>query len=241
MKSRACDRTSSNLALSALVTVSGRITIPCRLLSTNLPPMSITLIIVAITAVVSFGALNNRELFSKLLFQPFVMHDRDAWYRFLTHGFIHGSIMHLAVNMYVLWMFGTAVEEAYAISTGMSSTIPYLVLYIGGIILSSLPGYFKHRHDPEYRAVGASGATSAVVFSFILLHPETKLMLIFLPIPLAAWIFGGLYLAYEWYMSKRGGDGIAHDAHYFGALYGIAFTAIIIPGAVGHFINAVGF
>ncbi|MBK8580430.1 MAG: rhomboid family intramembrane serine protease [Flavobacteriales bacterium] len=202
--------------------------------------MSITLIIIAITAVVSFGALNNPELFSKLLFQPFVMHDKDSWYRFISHGFVHGSIMHLAVNMYVLWMFGTAVEDAYAIGTGMPHTV-YLVLYLGGIVLSSIPGYFKHRHDPEYRAVGASGATSAVVFSFILLHPDTKLMLIFLPIPMAAWIFGGLYLAYEWYMSKKGRDGIAHDAHYFGALFGIAFTAIIIPGTVSHFINAVGF
>ena len=202
--------------------------------------MSLTLIIVAITAVVSFGALNNQELFSKLLFQPFVMHDKDSWYRFLSHGFVHGSIMHLAVNMYVLWMFGTAVEDAYAMSTGMPH-VAYSVLYLGGIVLSSLPGYFKHRQDPEYRAVGASGATSAVVFSFILLHPETKLMLIFLPIPLAAWIFGGLYLAYEWYMSKRGGDGIAHDAHYFGALFGIAFTAVIIPGSVERFIHAVGF
>lgn len=202
--------------------------------------MSITLIIVIITAVVSLAALNDQGLFSKLLFQPFVMHDGRSWYRFITHGFIHGSIMHLAVNMYVLFMFGGAVEEAYAQHTGGSATIPYLVLYLAGIVLSSVPGYFKHRHDPEYRAVGASGATSAVVFSFILLHPDTKLMLIFLPIPMAAWIFGGLYLAYEWYMSKRGGDGIAHDAHYFGALFGIAFTASIIPTAVTHFIQAVG-
>jgi membrane associated rhomboid family serine protease len=201
--------------------------------------MSITLLIVAVTAGVSLAALNNTELFSRLLFQPFVMHDGRSWYRFLTQGFVHGSFLHLAVNMYVLWMFGMAVEEAYAVETGMPATIPYLVLYLGGIVLSSVPGYFKHRQDPEYRAVGASGATSAVVFSFILLHPDTKLMLIFLPIPMAAWIFGGLYLAYEWYMSKRGGDGIAHDAHYFGALYGIAFTALIIPGAVAGFFRAI--
>ena len=202
--------------------------------------MSITLVIIAVTVVVSLAALNNQRLFENLLFQPFVMHDSKDWFRFISHGFVHGSIMHLLVNMYVLWMFGTAVEDAYAIGTGMPHTV-YLVLYLGGIVLSSIPGYFKHRHDPEYRAVGASGATSAVVFSFILLHPDTKLMLIFLPIPMAAWIFGGLYLAYEWYMSKKGRDGIAHDAHYFGALFGIAFTAIIIPGTVSHFINAVGF
>lgn len=202
--------------------------------------MSITLIIIAVTVVVSLAALNNQRLFENLLFQPFVMHESKDWFRFISHGFVHGSIMHLLVNMYVLWMFGTAVENAYGELTGRDPLLPYLILYLGGIVLSSLPGYFKHRHDPQYRAVGASGATSAVVFSFILLHPDTKLMLIFLPIPMAAWIFGGIYLAYEWYMSKRGRDGIAHDAHYFGALYGIAFTAMLGPHVVSHFIEAVG-
>ena len=202
--------------------------------------MSITLAIIAVTVLVSMAALNNRALFENLLFQPFVMHERKDWYRFLTHALLHGSVMHLLVNMYVLWMFGTAVEEAIAEVNGGSALLPYLILYIGGVVLSSVPGYFKHRYDPAYRAVGASGATSAVVFSFILLHPDTKLMLIFLPIPMAAWIFGGLYLAYEWYMSKRGGDGVAHDAHYFGALYGIAFTAMIEPRAVAHFIQVTG-
>ncbi len=202
--------------------------------------MSITLAIIAVTVLVSMAALNNRALFENLLFQPFVMHERKDWYRFLTHALLHGSVMHLLVNMYVLWMFGTAVEEAFAEVNGGSALLPYLILYIGGVVLSSVPGYFKHRYDPAYRAVGASGATSAVVFSFILLHPDTKLMLIFLPIPMAAWIFGGLYLAYEWYMSKRGGDGVAHDAHYFGALYGIAFTAMIEPRAVAHFIQVTG-
>src|SRR5690606_36713981 len=204
-------------------------------------PMSITLVIIAVTVLVSLAAQNNQRLFENLLFQPFVMHESKDWFRFLSHGFIHGGTMHLLVNMYVLWMFGTAVEEAYGELTGRDPLIPYLILYLGGIVLSSLPGYFKHRHDPNYRAVGASGATSAVVFSFILLHPDTKLMLIFLPIPMAAWIFGGLYLALQWHMSERGQGNIAHDAHYSGALYGIAFTAILRPHAVSHFFDVVGF
>lgn len=202
--------------------------------------MSITLVIIALTVLVSLAALRNSALFESLLFQPFVIQARRDWFRFLSHGFVHGSIMHLLVNMYVLWMFGTAVEEAFGELLGRQARVAYVVLYLGGIVLSSLPGYYQHRHDPAYRTVGASGATSAVVFSFILLHPDTKLMLIFLPIPMSAWIFGALYLAYEWYMSKRGGDGIAHDAHYFGALFGIAFTALVDPGAVPHFFSTMG-
>lgn len=203
--------------------------------------MSITLAIIALTVLVSLAALRNTNLFENLLFQPFVIQARKDWFRFISHGFVHGGIMHLLVNMYVLWMFGTAVEQAYNELLDEQGWLAYILLYMGGMVLSALPGYFKHRHDPAYRAVGASGATSAVVFSFILLHPDTKLMLIFLPVPLAAWIFGALYLAYEWYMSKRGGDGIAHDAHYFGALFGIAFTALVDPGSVPHFFRTMGF
>jgi len=202
--------------------------------------MSVTLIIIAFTALVSLAALNNQAVFSTLLFDPYVIHQKKDWIRFITHGFVHGSIMHLVINMYVLWMFGGAVEDSFAEIIGHSAALPYLLLYLGGLVLSSLPGYFKHMHDPTYRAVGASGATSAVVFSFILLHPEVKLSLLFLPIPMASWIFGGLYLAYEWYASKRNRDGIAHDAHYFGALYGIGFTALIGPHVVTNFIHAVG-
>jgi membrane associated rhomboid family serine protease len=86
--------------------------------------------------------------------------------------------------------------------------------------------------------VGASGATAAVLFSFILFQPTAQLGIYFI-IPMPAWLFGLLYLAYEWYMSRRGRDGIAHDAHYFGALYGIAFTALVDRNAVPHFIQAI--
>ncbi|MFT3885874.1 MAG: rhomboid family intramembrane serine protease [Flavobacteriales bacterium] len=199
--------------------------------------MSITLAIIGLTVIVSLLALRDQRVFEELLFAPFRMQAGKGWYRFLSHGLIHGGVMHLVVNMYVLWMFGSAVEDAFgALGGGMAA---YLALYIGGLVLSAVPGYFKYRDDPNYRAVGASGATSAVVFAFILLNPSAKLMLIFLPIPMAAWLFGLLYLAYEWYMSKQDRDGIAHDAHYFGALYGIAFTALVDRQAVPHFIHAV--
>jgi membrane associated rhomboid family serine protease len=204
-----------------------------------MPALSITLAIIVVTAIVSLYALRDRRVFMALLFEPYAIRTGKDWYRFLTHGFVHGDYMHLIVNMYVLFMFGNAVQGEFEAITIGQGTAPFLLLYLGGIILSSVPGYFKHRHDPNYRAVGASGATSAVVFAFILLNPEAKLGLILIPIPIAAWLFGLLYLGYEWYMSKRGGDGIAHDAHYFGALYGIAFTALLDHDAVGHFLRTV--
>ena len=197
------------------------------------------IIIIAFTALISLVALKNHAVMEKLWFSPFEMNVGKDWMRFITHGFVHGSLGHLAINMFVLWMFGTRVEDAFADLTHSAGYLPFILLYLGGIVLSSIPGYYKHKWDPTYKAVGASGATSAVVFSSILLFPTDKLMLLILPIPTSAWIFGILYLGYEFYMSKRGKDGIAHDAHFYGALYGIAFTCVIQPHAIASFITAI--
>lgn len=198
-----------------------------------------TLVIIGFTVLVSLFALKDRKVFENLLFAPFEMHVKRDWFRFITHGFIHGSIPHLFVNMFVLFSFGTHVEEGLGVITGRSSMLPFLILYLGGVVLASLPGYYKHRYDPSYRAVGASGATSAVVFASILMFPESKLMLLFFPVPTPAWIFGLLYLAYEWYMGKRGNDGIAHDAHFYGALYGLGFVLVLEPDALQRLINVI--
>ena len=198
-----------------------------------------TLAIIGFTVLVSLLAFRDRKVFENMLFEPFVINARKDWFRLVTHGFIHGNVPHLAVNMFVLYMFGPRVEEGYAQLTMRSSTLSFLILYLAGITLSSLPGYYKHRFDPTYRAVGASGATSAVVFASILMFPLNKLTLLFFPIPTPAWLFGLLYLGYEWYMGKRGGDGIAHDAHFAGAIVGVVFTALLDPGVLQRFITEI--
>jgi membrane associated rhomboid family serine protease len=194
-----------------------------------------TYAIIGFTVLISLLALRDRKVFESMMFEPFVINVRKDWFRLLTHGFIHGNAQHLAVNMFVLWMFGPMVERGFAEITGRSSLLPFLVLYLAGITLSSIPGYYKHRWDPTYRAVGASGATSAVVFASMLMFPLQRML--FPPGP--AWLAGLLYLGYEWYMSKRGHDGIAHDAHFAGALVGILFTAILDPPILQRFVDAV--
>ena len=190
--------------------------------------LSLTNIIIGITAVVSLLALNNGELFRKLEYNPYLVYHRKQWYRYISHAFIHADLFHLFINMFVLYMFGGFTERFFVQVFGLQGYFYYVLLYLGGVLFASLPAIRKHRDNPSYNAVGASGAVSAVVFSAILINPVMKLYLFFaLPIP--AFVFGALYLYYEYYMDKKGGGRIAHDAHFWGAIYGAAATIAFEP------------
>ena len=193
---------------------------------------SITLLIIIVTALISIGAWQDRRVFLALLFEPFVIRARGEWHRFVTHAFIHADGYHLFVNMFVLYMFGANVERLYQGLTDGSGALAFSGLYLGGILFSSLVGYRRHIHDPGYRAVGASGAVAAVLFAHILMLPTQSIYLMFIPIPIPSFVFGILYLVYERYMDKRGGDNVAHDAHFHGALFGVVYTAIVEPRLV---------
>jgi membrane associated rhomboid family serine protease len=195
-----------------------------------------TLIIIAITCVVSLRALSDRQFLQKLWFEPFVVNVRREWHRFFTQGFVHASQMHLFVNMFVLFMFGSNVENLFGDLRPGSAPLAYVVLYLGGVVFGALPGYRKHVHDPNYRSVGASGATSAVLFAYILMMPTNEVGLMFLPgIGIPGWLFGIAYLTYEWYQDKRGGDNVAHDAHFYGAVFGAGYTALLEPRLITEF------
>jgi len=204
---------------------------------------SITLIIIAVTALLSIAAFNDQRLFGALLFEPFVIKARGEWYRFISHAFIHANWPHLAVNMFVLFMFGRNVEMLLPFVTGKGALVHYLLLYGGGILFSSLPSYQRNIHDPSYRAVGASGAVSAVLFAQIIMLPTSPVRFLFIPFPIPAYVFGILYLAYSYYMDKRGGDNVAHDAHFFGAVYGLLFMVLLDPDLlldIGSFQRSLG-
>jgi len=207
-----------------------------------------TLILMLITLVVTAGALNRPELQSKLMFNPYLVKNGGQWHRFITHGFVHGGWLHFGVNMYVLWMFGGAVESALIFKNGeLAGTILYLALYIGGVLFSSLPSYGKHGDNIHYNSVGASGAVAAIVFSTIYFMPTTGIGIIFIPVFIPAYIFGPLYLLYEYQMDKRSNDRIAHDAHFWGSLFGLGFSILIVPEhfesfysqVIGHILNMV--
>lgn len=185
--------------------------------------MSLTLILVALTALVSYRGFTDPATNAKLMLYPVQMKAKGEWYRFLTHGLVHADWWHLIINMLVLYQFGEFLEGNFIDIFGAGlGQILFILLYISAIIVSAVPSYFQHQDNPGYAAVGASGATSALVFGYILFNPWGW----FAFPPLPALLFGVAYLFYSSYMEKRGMDNIGHNAHFWGAVYGVVFTLI---------------
>lgn len=194
----------------------------------------ITYIIIGITVVVSYLCFNNQELFRKLALIPYRTVKNNEWYRLVTHGFVHADMTHLLVNMFTFWSFGTYIESIFGY-LGFG-TWGYLGLYLGGMIFASIYDVLKHHNDPYYVSIGASGAVSAILFSSILFDPWSKILL-FAIIPVPGIIFGVLYLAYCQYMAKRVGDNINHNAHFYGAVYGFLYPALLNPSLLKAFLS----
>ena len=191
--------------------------------------VSITLLIVIATSAISISAFSNRNLFDKLVFDPYLVVQNKEYYRVITHAFLHGGWAHLLINMFVLYQFGGVVEDSFAGLFGQNGWIFYLILYMGGIVAASLPTLQKEANNPYYRSIGASGAVAAVLFSYILMYP-TNMLGFMIVIPMPAIVFGVLYLWYERRMATQGvQDGIGHDAHYFGAIFGVLCTILFKP------------
>ena len=180
--------------------------------------------------------MENHALKNKMMFNAYMINHRKEWYRFFSNGLIHADFMHLAFNMFSLYMFGTGVEGAYKDLFEAKGVLFFILLYVGGLAMSSLYSYEKHKNDIYYNALGASGAVSAVIFAYIILAPTSKLLFLFLPVPIPAWLFGLIYLGVEYYLGKRGRDNIGHDAHFWGAVYGILLTLILKPDLAHRFI-----
>lgn len=200
----------------------------------------LTYAIMAITGITSFMAFSNSELKGRLLFHPYTIKRQGQWDRFLGHGFIHSGWTHLIFNMVTMYFFGKNVEIAFKAFFGQTmGSVHFLLLYFLGMILASIYSYFKHQENRGYAALGASGAVSAALFASILIYPGSSLMIFPLPIPIPAIIFGPLYLAYSVYMARQGRDNIGHDAHFYGAIFGIIYPLAIKPDLIGHFMKAV--
>lgn len=206
--------------------------------------LTVTLIILLLTCVISFVAFSNEKITNDLIFYPTAVTNQNQWYRFITCGFIHADIMHLAFNMYTFYMFGGIVEKAFIEIFNEGGKTLYTILYITSLIACLLPTYFKHKDDYYYRSLGASGAVSAVIFVGIMLYPTMKLEIFPIPVGIPAFIFGPLYLIVSAYLAKKGRGNINHSAHIWGAIFGIVFFIVACQllssfRPVNHFVDEV--
>jgi len=189
----------------------------------------LNLALIIITALLSIYALYNAAFFDRFKFNAYAIRHHGQGWRFFTYGLVHADWMHLFINMFVLYSFGKAVIDAYHFYFDTKGYLFYLLLYTGGIVFSVLFDYGKHKDDPGYNAVGASGAVSAVLFASILLYPTGSVYLFPIPFPLPSVVFGVIYLAYSAVMAHRAKDNIGHNAHFWGAVFGIIFTIALKP------------
>ena len=192
----------------------------------------ITLIIVILTVLSSMAAFRRRELFHKLDLSPARMVHQKEYYRIFTHAFLHADYFHLGINMLVLYSFGSYIEKIFtqleAAGLIFSGPFFFILLYVCSIALASLTTVARYRNNEAYSAVGASGAVSAIVFTYIFFAPLDKIYF-YMVLPIPGILFGILYLAYSSYMSRRRSDNINHSAHFWGAVVGFVYPVLLEP------------
>lgn len=198
--------------------------------------MSVNLLLIILTCIISIQGFNKPAFIAELSHYPLKESRDKQYYRMFTAAFVHADLFHLFINMFVLYGFGEYMESQFSyLYGGLFGPVIYLIFYliIGGA--ANMPTYIKHRNNFHYRSIGASGATSGIVFAYILFEP-TAMLGLFAIIPIPAIIFGILYLFYSSYASRRGMDNIDHDAHFYGAVTGFLLMLMLKPMLLQQFI-----
>lgn len=187
--------------------------------------MSIAAIILVVTLATSLAGLyGSPKIIEQSLFRPYWFLRRRQYATVVTSGLVHADLPHLIFNLITFYFFAFQLEKQIGGAR-------FAALYLLGLVVSDAGTYFKHRNDPDYASLGASGAISAVLFASIVYFPWQKLFIIPIPVPIPAPVFAIGYVAYSWYSARKARGRINHDAHLGGALFGLAFVALTDPGA----------
>ncbi len=198
----------------------------------------ITFIILIVTIIVSWRAFQNSALFEKLLHNPYRVKHHKEYYRIFSHALIHADFMHLGLNMFVFYSFGTVLETYFKGLWGTTNgSLYFIVLYVLGAAVAAVPSMRKHGDNYAYNAVGASGAVSAILMAFMILNPLHMIAFFFIPMPAFIGVF--VFFILEHFMKKSGKTNIAHDAHIWGALFGITFMFLLDTNTLVNFISQV--
>ena len=196
--------------------------------------MIITAGIILLNVLISLAALyGSDKLYDWGMMRPYRTIRKNSWHELITSGFLHGSLTHLLVNMMVLFFFGSVMENVLG-------NIQFISLYFSALIVSGIPSLIKHKDNPQYATIGASGAVEAVLFSYIFVFPTEKIILLLFPVPIPAWFFGLAFIGYSIFESKRGGGNINHTAHITGAAWGILYMFLFVPNSIDHILTIFG-
>lgn len=198
----------------------------------SLTAMPITLAIIAITCIVSFLAFSRPRLMNDLILWPPAIERNREYYRLVTYGLVHADFGHLLFNMITLFFFGGMAEYFFTATLG---TLGFVLFYLGALVVSILPTYLKNRNNAAYRSLGASGAVSAVLLTFVLFNPWSQIIVFVIPMP--AIIYAVIYVAYSIWMDRSGRGNINHSAHLWGAAYGVLVTILVRPEVLSHFLQ----
>ena len=169
---------------------------------------------------------------------PYSIDRKQQYYRFVTSGFIHKDHIHLLWNMLSFYFFGTAIERQFYNLFGAAGSVYFIALYLLAVVVSDVPTYFKHRANPGYNSLGASGGVSAIIFAFIIFEPLAEICLYF-ALCMPGFILGALYIIFSWYQGRKSNDNINHEAHLYGALFGFVFCAVVAPSSIGNFLEQI--
>jgi len=198
----------------------------------------ISYILIGVTTLVSLYAFQAHSFLSAAMMNPYAVHHRQQYYRLITSGFVHKDHMHLLWNMLSFYFFGPAIEREFKMLFGSAGSLYFIALYMLAIVVSDVPTLFKHRENPNYNSLGASGGVAAVIFAFIIFQPLAEICLYF-ALCLDGFILGALYLIFSWYQGRKANDNINHDAHLYGALFGFVFCVIVAPSSIGNFFEQI--
>jgi membrane associated rhomboid family serine protease len=180
------------------------------------------LTILVLTIIVSVIGLAAPSVIERSLLRPYRVARGSGYAGLLTSGFVHANVGHMVFNLITFYSFGFRLEREIG-------SIRFVALYFSALLISGVGTCYKHRDDPAYASLGASGAILGVLFASIVYFPRQSLYILPLPVPIPAPLFAVGYLAFSWYSSRTHRGQINHDAHIFGALTGLAFVLVTDP------------
>jgi membrane associated rhomboid family serine protease len=179
------------------------------------------------------GLWVNPGIIERCAFRPYEFARGRRRGTLIASGFAHADVPHLLFNMITFFFFGVPLER-------FLGTEKFVILYVLGLALSPVISLIRHRDNPAYATLGATGAVSAVLFAYVCYDPTTSLIIFPSPIPIPAWLFAAGYLAYSIWASHQNKGRINHDAHLAGALTGLGFVAVTDPRAIGRLLQMFG-